>query len=188
MTRVYLVRHCMASGQAADRALTADGEAQAVELATFLARLGIERIVSSPYKRAVRSIAPLAERLALPVETDARLAERVLSSEPLDNWEARMRASYEDVDTALPGGETTTEALTRGAAAMDDLLRGAVETTVAVSHGNLLSLLLGHYGFHGGGNAGYETWRAMTNPDVFCLERHARRGGGTRIERIWSGV
>jgi 2,3-bisphosphoglycerate-dependent phosphoglycerate mutase len=180
--RLYLVRHCKTSGQDADRPLTPEGEAQALHLADFLAPLGIKRVVSSPYARAVRSIAPLAEQLGLPLETDDRLAERVLSSEPLDDWEARMRESYDAVDRALPGGETSLDAVARGAAAIEELLGGTAQVSVAVSHGNLLSLLLGHYGYHAGGSAGYESWRVMSNPDVYVLERDGSR---IRIERIW---
>ena len=184
MKRVYLIRHCKTSGQAADRPLTAEGVAQAEELATFLAPLGIERIVSSPYERAVRSIEPLAKRLGLRVETDERLAERVLSTEPMEDWEGRMRESYAAVDVALPGGETSRAAVRRGAAAIEEILEGPAEVTVAVSHGNLLSLLLGHYGFHGGGMAGYEAWQVMSNPDAYRLEREGER---TTVERIWRG-
>lgn len=182
MKRLYLVRHCKTSGQAADRPLTAEGEAQAETLAEFLAPLGIERIVSSPYERAVRSIQPLAARLGLRLETDERLAERVLSSEPMEDWEARMRESYDEVERALPGGETTRAAVARGAAAIEEILAGPAQTTVAVSHGNLLSLLLGHYGYHAGGGAGYEAWRVMSNPDVYVLEREGPR---TTVRRIW---
>jgi 2,3-bisphosphoglycerate-dependent phosphoglycerate mutase len=181
--RLYLVRHCHTSGQAADRPLTAEGEAQALALADFLAPMGIERIVSSPYRRAVGSISPLAARLGLPVETDERLAERVLSTEPMADWEERMRTSYVEVEHTLPGGETTSGALTRGVAAVEALLDHPAESTVAVSHGNLLSLLLGHYGYHAGGLAGYEAWRALTNPDVFELTVDQ---GAREIRRIWT--
>jgi 2,3-bisphosphoglycerate-dependent phosphoglycerate mutase len=183
--RLYFVRHCQAAGQAPDRPLTTEGEAQALALADFLAPLGIDRIVSSPYRRAVGSVAPLAARLGVSVETDDRLAERVLSTEPMMDWEERMRTSYVEVERALPGGETTNAALARGTAAIDELLNDpAMRTggTVAVSHGNLLSLLLGHYGLHDGGLAGYEAWRALSNPDVFEL---AHEAGQRRIRRIW---
>ena len=183
MKRVYLVRHCSAAGQAPDRPLTPEGEAQALRLANFLVPFDVARIVSSPFERAVKSIAPLAERLGLPVETDARLAERVLSTEPLDNWEETMRSSYVELERQLPGGETTHGGLARGVAAIEAILAHQVERTVAVSHGNLLSLLLGHYGFHGGGLAGYEAWRNLTNPDVFELSDD---GGERRVRRVWT--
>ena len=184
MKRLYLVRHCRAAGQAPDRPLTEEGEQQARELAEFLAPLGISRVVASPFRRAVGSIAQLAARLELPVETDGRLAERMLSTEPMEDWEERMRTSYTEVDRALPGGETTTAALERGVAAIEALLAHPAEATVAVSHGNLLSLLLGHYGFHAGGPAGYEAWRNLTNPDVFELSDD---NGRRRVTRIWAG-
>ena len=190
MKRLYLVRHCRAAGQAPDRPLTDEGEAQAIELADLLAPRGISRIVSSPYRRAVGSIAPLAARLGLPVETDERLAERVLSTEPMEDWEAAMRASYVELDHALPGGETTRGALGRGVAAIEALLTHPAASeggTVAVSHGNLLSLLLGHYGFHAGGLAGYEAWRNLSNPDVFELSEESGRRAVTRIWKAASG-
>ena len=49
MKRVYLVRHCSAAGQAPDRPLTAEGEAQALRLADFLVPFDVARIVSSPF-------------------------------------------------------------------------------------------------------------------------------------------
>jgi len=45
-----------------------------------------EAIISSPYVRALQSIAPLAQRLNVQVQVDARLSERVLSTGNLDNW------------------------------------------------------------------------------------------------------
>jgi 2,3-bisphosphoglycerate-dependent phosphoglycerate mutase len=87
------------------------------------------------------------------------------------------------VERALPGGETTSGALARGVAAIEALLDHPAESTVAVSHGNLLSLLLGHYGLHAGGLAGYEAWRALTNPDVFELTVDGEK---RQVRRIWT--
>ena len=96
MKTIYAVRHCRASGQAPDAPLTAEGVVQAAALADFLAPLGIERIVVSPYLRAQQSIAPLAARLGLVVEQDARLVERVLSTGERADWLERLRESFED--------------------------------------------------------------------------------------------
>src|SRR2546421_6220368 len=91
LTHLYIVRHCQASGQEPEAPLTQQGQAQATELVRFLSNKGIERIVSSPYKRAIQSIAPLAQSLQLEVETDTRLVERVLSTTALPDWRARLR-------------------------------------------------------------------------------------------------
>src|SRR5207245_4789289 len=59
---LYLVRHCRAAGQAPEAPLTAEGLAQAERLADVLAPLAPDRILSSPFRRAVQSVEPLAAR------------------------------------------------------------------------------------------------------------------------------
>lgn len=113
MTKIYIIRHCAASGQAPEAELTETGMAQAIELSGFLNELGIERIVSSPYARAVQSIAPLAEALAVEIETDERLKERVLSSGSLPDWFERLKSTFDDHELALEGGESSRQALDR---------------------------------------------------------------------------
>ena len=109
--------------QEAEAPLTAEGERQAQALADALAAAGIERIVSSPMRRALDSAAPLARRLGLAVEVDARLAERVLSGGVRVDWLDRLRESFDDLDARLQGGESSREAMVRGTAAVDDALR-----------------------------------------------------------------
>lgn len=179
---IYLIRHARASGQEPQAELTAEGAVQAERLAELLAGRGIERIVSSPYLRALNTIAPFAAAAGLPVEEDARLAERVLSAAPLPDWEERLRASFLDPELRLEGGESGREALERGQAAIAELERsvGAGKAAAAVSHGNLLALLVGAFD----PAFGYDGWRAMRNPDVFEL---AIGEGGARIRPIRDG-
>jgi 2,3-bisphosphoglycerate-dependent phosphoglycerate mutase len=68
---LYLIRHCASVGQHPDAPLSGQGRAQAMALADRLADRQIDRIVSSPFLRAVQSIAPLAQRMGLPVASDA---------------------------------------------------------------------------------------------------------------------
>lgn len=82
---LVLIRHCETTGQEPDAPLTATGRRQAETLARRLEEVGIERVVSSPFVRAVQSASPLAERLGLPVETDPRLRERTLGSGPVSD-------------------------------------------------------------------------------------------------------
>ena len=182
---VYLVRHCQSSGQAPRAPLTELGHQQALRLADQLADLGIRRIVSSPYTRARQSIEPLAQRLGLAVETDERLVERMLAADSLPDWQARIRASFDDLTVALPGGESTATATERGMQALADVLSNDLLPTVVASHGNLLAALLHHLD----GRPGFETWLGLTNPDVFEVVAHEDGGDGARrwsIERRWS--
>jgi 2,3-bisphosphoglycerate-dependent phosphoglycerate mutase len=178
--QLYLVRHCKAAGQEPDSLLTTDGTEQAAALARFLGRLPVDRIVSSPFLRARASIMPLARRLDLPVETDARLAERVLAGpDPLPDWLDHLRAGFADPDLCLPGGESGRTAQGRGVAALQDILAHPARHTAVVTHGNLLALLLQHFdrGY------GFEAWQRLTNPDVFAVRVQE---DAPSVTRIWT--
>ncbi|MGY5611002.1 histidine phosphatase family protein [Paenibacillus sp. ALE3] len=101
MKKIYFVRHAQATGQEPDARLTDEGNRQAEQLADFMENVGVECIVSSPWKRAVRTIQPLAERKQLQVYTDPRLQERVLSHEHLDDWLDVLEQTYLDEDLKL---------------------------------------------------------------------------------------
>jgi 2,3-bisphosphoglycerate-dependent phosphoglycerate mutase len=176
--RLFLVRHCESTGQDAFAPLTTAGQTQAVHLADRLAMLGVDLLVSSPYTRAQRSIAPLAQRRGLPVELDARLAERVLSAEPLVHWREAIRQSFVDLDLAWPGGESSRTAMTRGRAAIDALLARPERVPVVVTHGNLMTLILRSFETQ----FGYQTWEQLSNPDVYCLTIQGER---VEISRTW---
>ncbi|BDP41491.1 phosphoglycerate mutase [Deinococcus aetherius] len=161
---LLLIRHAKATGQAPDAPLTSEGEAQAARLAETLADLGITRIVSSPWRRAVDTVGPLAERLGLTVETDGRLTERVLSGADLPDWMTHLRASFADAELMLAGGESGTLARTRVLTALADA-RDPYGLTAVVTHGNLLALALG---------LDFEGWANLRNPDVWALDRDGR--------------
>ncbi|MFZ6005712.1 MAG: phosphoglycerate mutase family protein [Actinomycetota bacterium] len=81
MGKLYVVRHADAGPRGrADvpdeaRQLSDRGWRQAEGLRDRLADAGIARLVASPYRRCVDTLAPLAARLGIDVEPDARLAE-----------------------------------------------------------------------------------------------------------------
>jgi 2,3-bisphosphoglycerate-dependent phosphoglycerate mutase len=174
----FVVRHCESTGQEAAAPLTPVGQAQAVLLADHLDMVGVELLVSSPYTRAQQSIAPLAQRLGLPVEIDGRLAERVLSAEPLAHWREAIRQTFVDLDLAWPGGESGRTAMTRGRAALDALLARPECIIVIVTHGNLMTLIL--HSFEP--QWGFQTWEGLSNPDVYCITVHGDR---VKIARTW---
>jgi len=164
---LLLIRHCATSGQASDAPLTDEGARQAVQLAGTLRDAPIDAIVSSPYARAVASVAPLAARLGLEIGTDDRLRERVLSPEPLDDWQDHLQRSFDDPDYAVPGGESLAEAQARGLAAI--AAAGAFRLPAVVSHGNLIAAVLRSVD----PAFGFEAWRDLRNPDVFLVTMQA---------------
>jgi len=176
--RLFLVRHCESTGQEAFAPLTAAGQAQALVLADHLTTVGADLLVSSPYTRAQQSLAPLAQRLGLPVETDARLVERVLAAEPLSHWREALRQTFTDLDLAWPGGESSRTAMVRGRAVIDALLAQPACTPVVVTHGNLMTLILRSFE----ASHDFHAWERLSNPDVYCL---AVQADGVRVSRTW---
>lgn len=174
---IYVVRHCSATGQEPEAPLNPAGDAQAEVLADVLAPLGIDAVVSSPFVRARCSIEPLARRLGLEIGIDPRLAERVLGDCGDQQWQDALKAAFADPDRCYPGGESGRAAADRAVAAFEAAGR-AGSTPVLVTHGNLLTLLLGRFD----AAFGFDAWQALTNPDVFRIEVG---DGGVQVARVW---
>jgi 2,3-bisphosphoglycerate-dependent phosphoglycerate mutase len=176
---LYIVRHCEPAGQEPSAPLTERGKGQAETLCAFLARFDVERIVSSPFVRAIESVQPLSARLGIGVETDPRLVERTLSTVPIPDWRERLRDSFQELDLAIQGGESSRAAMERARAAVADILDRPTWRTVVVTHGNLMALMLKTFE----DSVGFELWERLTYPDVYSVtvsETHSA------VERIWA--
>jgi 2,3-bisphosphoglycerate-dependent phosphoglycerate mutase len=178
MCRLVLVRHAEATGQEAAAPLSVDGQRQALLLADVLQPFGIERVISSPFTRAVQSIAPFCSRTGVWLETDDRLIERVLSTRGVPGWRDHLRRSFDDFDQVLDGGESSRAAQRRALG----VVREAVESRrrcALVTHGNLLTLILRSVD----ATVGFETWSRLSNPDAFMLSLDG--AGSPGFTRIW---
>ncbi|TFB21788.1 histidine phosphatase family protein [Filobacillus milosensis] len=174
---IYLVRHCEATGQSPDAELTAEGREQALALAEFFKDKQVNQIISSPYNRAIQSIMPTAEEKELDLFVHKNLRERALSKEHLVDWEEKLKESFKDFHKKLPGGESNSEATERFLPILDDIKLGSNKTTILVTHGNLMTLILHLFN----SNYGFNDWKNLTNPDVYKIEI----GKNNQLERIW---
>ena len=115
----------------------------------------------------------------MPVRTDARLNERILSVEPIKNWQDVVRDSFDDHDLRSPGGESAREVVDRAWAALDEIIAaGHPMPLVVVTHGNLMALVLHSLD----PSFGFEGWNSLSNPDVFMAR--GRGSGPMTFERI----
>ncbi len=138
--RLYLVRHGRTRLNAAgelrgrlDPALDEVGRQEAALVAGVLSERGVERIVTSPLRRAVETAQVIAARIGADVETDDRLIDR-----DYGQWAGKTKESIElqwgTVDDA-PGVEPAAEVESRVRGALVDLTRWATGAAiVAVSH------------------------------------------------------
>lgn len=163
--RIYLVRHAQATGQAADAPLTSEGIDQAEALAEFLSGVGIGRIVSSPFARALQSIKPLSLRLNMEITLDERLIEAALSAIDYADWPDKLRGTFSDFELSFEGGESSQAATERAIAAINDALLLETAPIVLVTHGRLLTLILKHFD----STYGFEEWQKLTTPDLFRI-------------------
>jgi 2,3-bisphosphoglycerate-dependent phosphoglycerate mutase len=181
MSVIYLVRHAhVIWNPDENRPLSPQGFAATAQVADALEHFPITAIVSSPARRARQTIEPLAERLHLPIQEIDDLAERRLSSEPVEDFLAAVRATWDDPSFIWPGGESNMEAQRRGVAVIEELAhKGSTDHIVVATHGNLLALILQRYDT----SVGFAFWQALTMPDIYRLEISA--DGKTQIQRLW---
>ena len=179
MQKIVLVRHATATGQDANAALTIEGQRQAHMLADLLLQFQIQRVISSPFVRATESVGPFCRRADLRLETDDRLAERVLSARNLPDWREHLRRSFDDLDYCLEDGESSRAAQARGTSAVRAALASG-ERCVLVTHGNLLALILRSID----ATVGFDVWSRLSNPDAFVLHVDDEGPGGFR--RVWT--
>ena len=157
--RIVLVRHAeptrWARGRAigrTDAGLSRAGARQARELAAGLRAGGVDRLVSSPATRALRTAEPIARACGVPLEVDADLHEidfgafdsRTFAS--IEREYPELYATWMQAPTTVtfPNGETWTSLRERARGAIERIAaRGDNRTTVAVTHLGVILATLG---------------------------------------------
>ena len=79
-----------------DPALTADGRAQARAAAASLAALELQRLITSPYRRALETAEIIASALGVPVDIDPTVGERVAFSCDLGSHPVELARRWPD--------------------------------------------------------------------------------------------
>lgn len=154
MTTVLLIRHAdpvpSRTGDLPevddDRGLTSDGHTAAIALSERLAdEMSIGAIYSSPFRRAIETVTPLAKRLDIAVTPLEELRERWLSDRVLeyDAFLATYRKTWDAAEFSPPGGESRLSTQTRALEALDHIReKHPGEVVVAATHGGLIGCLL----------------------------------------------
>ena len=164
MTHVYFVRHAQPNYENHDdfaRELSPKGLADRALVTEYLRDKGVDAVLSSPYKRAADTVAPLAQALGLGIETVEDFRERKVDSVWIDDFDGFARRQWADFSYKLSDGESLGETQARNLRALDGVLeRFAGKTVVVGSHGTALSTIVHHFrpGF---GYAGFERIRPV---------------------------
>lgn len=167
-TTIYFLRHAESEPDPdvpePDWPLSPQGRKQAQALIQTLKALGIDRVYSSPYRRALHTVAPFVRHQNVTIRTDTRLRERTLTSKWLDNHEQAVRETWIDFDMSHPGGESSASCQRRMCRVVGELSRRHEGQTLLISsHGNAIGLYLNSLD----ARFGFKNWRTMRNPDLF---------------------
>lgn len=181
MTTVYLVRHAHADWQPDEaRPLSRRGRTSSALLAERFAEFPVAAIYTSPARRALETVEPIARRLQLQPVVLADLRERELSVTTGSDHQTAVEATWRNPALALPGSESNAAARARGTAVVRQLLeRHSGGHIIVATHGNLLALVLN--GFDS--RFGYDFWHSLSFPDAYELHFHDVVLSGVR--RIW---
>lgn len=184
MTTVYFVRHAQPNYENhvdLTRELTEKGLQDRMQVVEVLREIPIHAVLSSPYKRAVDTVQPLAEQRGLPIITDADFRERKVGDGWLEDFTAFAKRQWADFDFALEHGESLRQVQARNVAALERVLEQYHGKTIVIgSHGTALSTLVEHFapGF------GYEGFDRIRNIMPWVVRFTFEDGNCIGVEEI----
>lgn len=149
MTEVYFIRHAEPNYENHDdrtRELTQKGLKDRVLATQYLMDKDIQVVFSSPFKRAVDTVAYFADRAGLPVELIEDFRERRIESVWIEDYSAFAQRQWSDFSYKLSDGECLKEVQERNIRALTQLLQNYPDRHIAVgSHGTALSTIINYY-------------------------------------------
>lgn len=149
ITHVYFVRHAEPNYHNHDdltRELTEKGLQDRALVTRFLVDKNVDAVLSSPFKRAVDTVAQFASGCGLPVTTVHDFRERKVDSGWIDDFDAFTRRQWENFDYKLTDGETLAEVQERNVSALKNVIEQNMGKTVVIgSHGTALSTVVNYF-------------------------------------------
>jgi 2,3-bisphosphoglycerate-dependent phosphoglycerate mutase len=151
MTVVYFIRHAQADRSVRDgltRPLTKKGIKDSLVVTEYLKDKNIEKVISSPYRRALDTVADFANKNGLNIEIIQDFHERKSDSDwkrDKDYW-LFIEHLWNDFSYTLSDGESLREVQERNIQALSGVLdRNAGMNIIIGTHGTALSTILNYY-------------------------------------------
>lgn len=148
-TKIYFVRHAEPNYKNHDdmtRELSEKGLKDRELVTEFFRDKQVDVVLSSPFKRAVDTVRPMAEEKGLPVETVEDFRERRIDSVWIEDFAGFCKMQWEDFDYKLSDGECLGEVQSRNIAALKQVLEKYPGKSIVVgSHGTALSTIINYY-------------------------------------------
>ncbi len=149
MTTVYFIRHAESDFSVKEdriRPLSRKGQQDRLLVTEFLADKGIDVVLSSPYKRAVDTVADFACKSGFGIEVVEDLRERRVDSVWVDDFKAFSQKQWADFSYKLSDGECLSEVQERNIAALSKILNEHKGKNIVIgTHGTALSTIINYY-------------------------------------------
>lgn len=147
-TTVYFVRHAEPNynnHDAIQRELSSRGLQDAQKLVNFFSNISIDGFYSSPYKRAVDTIQPLAQVRQKEIVLVDNFCERKIDNGWIEDFETFSEKQWADFSYKLENGESLAQVQKRNIDALEHLLLKNEQTILIASHGTALSTIVNYY-------------------------------------------
>ncbi|HFK1509197.1 MULTISPECIES: histidine phosphatase family protein [Bacillus cereus group] len=168
MTTIYFVRHAHSTytKEERERPLSEKGHLDAENVTHLLKDKHIDVVISSPYKRAIQTVQGIANTYHVSIEIEEDLRERLLSSEPVADFNDAIENVWEDWSFAHEGGESNDVAQRRAVICLQNILKKYEDKNIVIgTHGNIMVLLMNYF------DSKYDLqfWKTLHMPDVYKL-------------------
>ncbi|MBP2624131.1 histidine phosphatase family protein [Streptococcus oricebi] len=147
-TTVYFVRHAEPNynnHDDASRELSRRGLQDAQKLVNFFSNIIIDNFYSSPYKRAIDTIQPLAQARQKKIALVDNFCERKIDDVWIEDFESFSERQWADFSYKLENGESLAQVQKRNIEALEHLLGQNKQTILIASHGTALSTIVNYY-------------------------------------------
>ncbi|HEM6117238.1 histidine phosphatase family protein [Streptococcus pluranimalium] len=145
---IYLIRHAEPNynnHQDDERELTAEGLQDCQLLLDYFKDITIDRIYSSPFKRALQTIDELAKEKNLPIQIKENFRERKIDDVWIDDFTTFSQRQWQDFNYKLAKGESLQEVQDRNIQQLQEILKGQETSIIISSHGTAISTILNYY-------------------------------------------
>lgn len=187
MTKVYFIRHAESDNTIRDgriRPLTEKGLTDRKLITKFLQDKSIDIVLSSPFKRAIDTVADFAIKNDFEIQTIEDFRERKsdsdMSRKNID-FIRFMKRQWSDFNYTFSDGECLAEVQKRNISSLNDILIKYNDKNIVIgTHGTALMTILNYYDK----KHGFSDFMEMVNILPWVVKIEFNKNNCTKIEKI----
>lgn len=149
MTTVYFVRHAepdLSNHNDLTRDLTPKGIKDRKFLIDYFKNKKLDVAFSSPFKRAIRTIEPVAKSRNLKINQISEFCERKIGDEWISNFHEYCQKQWFDFDYKLENGESLNDTQKRNINALKNILAHYPDKNIIIgSHGTAIGTIINYF-------------------------------------------